>query len=278
MLNCQWKILKTMKNLLISSVLGCLVALLFAPQASALSELSTRAEFPANHFSTWGCVGTGTSAAATNCGVVSVEGDLSGGGLATAGFGTLAAHAGVSTIGAVGNWQARASATFADTIRIDAPGRGQTVGYVQLTLGVNGDFSGQGSNWSAGGSVSLGLGSGRVQVSGFSDASADAFFRDHDSDMIAVILNTPISFTGGLSVFATSRGTGSATAAMGHTVRVLGFRVFEDRAGTRPFSQGDYTLIADSGTSYPVPEPGTALLMGLGLAGLAIRKPGRPLR
>ena len=269
----QGKVLDSMCRLLLSPLLACLATLLLVLPASAITELSTRAEFPASQFTSWGCVDTGEGAASTHCSVVGPEGDLEGGGLATAGYGSLGARAGASSTGAVRTFQARSTASFRDTIQIVAPGRGLAVAYVRLTLSVDGDFEGTGPGWAAGGSASLSLGSEGVSALGFSDASADAFFSTHESETIAGLLNTRINFSGGLSVFANVRGTSSATAAMDHTARVAGFRVYEDRAGLRPFSQNDYTLRADSGTLYPVPEPGTALLMGLGLTGLAIGKP-----
>lgn len=69
------------------------------------------------------------------------------------------------------------------------------------------------------------------------------------------------------SVNGIAEGDHFAQADASHTIRLLGFETFSDAAYSIPV---DVEFTSDSGEVFStVPEPGTALMLGLGLAGLA---------
>ncbi|HEB91524.1 MAG TPA: PEP-CTERM sorting domain-containing protein [Deltaproteobacteria bacterium] len=216
-------------------------------------------------------------------------------GSSSASYGTVHASANVSYAGVdvppSGSAGANAGARFSDTITIDKPGRTGEIVDLVFESAINGNasaaVSGEGgtgtpfSRANASLSVSVAGAFAGGSVSGRSDGTA--LRVDPDPVRVAITLGEAFSIEVNLQVSAligvnggsSGNVSGFASAAFGNSAGITSFSLF-DAAGVEIT---DFSVSSESGQFalyQPVPEPGSALLVGLGLLGLPLVQKRRP--
>jgi hypothetical protein len=199
----------------------------------------------------------------------------------SAGYGIVGASAGLDFTGYATRFgrqlgDARASADFEDTLTITAPGLGGQSGNGLIAITLSGSYSAGASE----GISTSGGGRFRAIVNG-EIGSVNDFDRNRTLDIpFQFVFGEPFAIEGSLDVNVTARApantsgaSGSLSALFGNTAGITGLTVLG--ADMSPI---DYSLSSASGAFEfytPIPEPGTALLFGLGLIGLSsVRRRG----
>lgn len=176
-----------------------------------------------------------------------------------------------------------ASGEFSDSLTITAPGMAKgTPGLFDFRIAVQGLLLAQGSasaRWNLSYGVSTFgwaiLGEGLVWGSKGGGSSGDPFGGVYDTVPHLFKYGEPFTLVVQFSVSTSSgsSGTDSASALFGDTMTWQGLRVLDYQT---QLPVDDFTVSAASGTDFrqPIPEPASALLLAVGLIGVALRRAG----
>jgi len=207
---------------------------------------------------------------------------------AQAGYGILGAAASVDVSGVARRYSGRiasasASADFTDNVTFNAAGLSGQSGFAEMTITLSGSssaFAGDDSVYaSSGGRLRVSIGGEFLSIGDGVDTGGSTPISEPRTQtlLFAMVFGESMELDASLDVSAyanasdgTVGGSGGASALFANTGGVNGFRVFD-----QSMTPVDFEFSTQSGEFEfysVVPEPSTALLMGLGLTVLASRR------
>ena len=203
---------------------------------------------------------------------------------ARASYGILRASAAVEFSGVATRFSptiitATATSNFTDSVSFDSAGLTGQSGFAAMTITLSGTSSAaaDGNLWtSGGGGLSATVGGVTTAIRNGTDTISNTpnvdpptqtlMFEIVFGDLVDLYLRLNSTVTARANSGLVIDGSGSASGLFGNTAGVNGFEVFD-----QSMNAVDFTFTSQSGEFefYPVPEPTTGLLMGLGLVALA---------